>query len=398
MNKSKSKSNSLPLQKGEKIEATVIFADMKDFTKFTENLDPEDIDRIMTKIFSNFESIIKSYDGWVEKYIGDALVAVFGAKLIHEDDPQRAINASLDFLDNLQIINSEIKQKFKIKDKDISFRIGIHSGTLTKGKRGDFEVVSGHALAIASRIQSIAAVNSILVSENVYQKTSNNFLYSQPIDLMIRGKSEKIKVYVVLGRNLSIINYNTEFVGRRILLDKMLKKYLKFDDHTGFCYYVFGEAGIGKTRLIVQFIEEIRKFPLFSSPLFYTSASPYGNSNFSIIIKLLLFYLKFGNIPKLTEVELEKTIFENDLKLDLDKQKILVKLLLLKWSSDIDEKFVFDVLLETYINILDKYNESIYAPIIFISAQTGQRVNKLIEVIKYVANQHSNIYRQYYIH
>lgn len=360
------KKDSLPLQKGERIEATVIFADMKDFTKFTENLDPEDIDKIMTKIFSNFESIINSYDGWVEKYIGDALVAVFGAKHIHEDDPERAINASLDFLDNLQIINSEIKSKFKIKNKDISFRIGIHSGTLTKGKRGEYEVVSGHALAVASRIQSIAAANSILVSEVVYQKTLNKFIFSQPIELTLRGKSESLNAYIVIGRNLSIINYYTEFIGRKDVLDKMLRKYLKFDDLNGFCYYIYGEAGIGKTRLLVQFIEEIRKFPLFSSPLFYTSASPYGNSNFSIIIKLLLFYLKLSNIPKLTEQEILKHLFENNIHLEQNKENTLVKLLMQKWSSDIDEKLVFDTLLEVYTLILKNYEESIYAPIIFI--------------------------------
>lgn len=362
----KNTDDSLPLQKGERIEATVIFADMKDFTKFTENLDPEDIDKIMTKIFSNFESIINSYEGWVEKYIGDALVAVFGAKHIHEDDPERAINASLDFIDNLQIINSEIKSKFKIKNKDISFRIGIHSGTLTKGKRGEYEVVSGHALAVASRIQSIAAANSILVSEIVYQKTLNKFIFSQPIELSLRGKSEILNAYIVLGRNLSIINYYSEFIGRKEILDKMLRKYLKFDDQNGFCYYVYGEAGIGKTRLLVQFIEEIRKFPLFSSPLFYTSASPYGNSNFSIVIKLLLFYLKLANIPKLTEQEISKSLFENSIELNNDKKDTLVKLFMLKWSSDIDEKLVFDVLLEVYTLILKKFEESIYSPIIFI--------------------------------
>ncbi len=358
--------DSLPLQRGERIEATVIFADMKDFTKFTENLDAEDIDKIMNKIFSNFESIIKGYDGWVEKYIGDALVAVFGAKHIHEDDPERAINASLDFFDNLQILNSEIKSKFKIRNKDISFRIGIHSGTLTKGKRGDFEVVTGHALAIASRIQSIAAANSILISETIYSKTSTKFIFSEPIELSIRGKSEKLNAFIVLGRNLSIINYNTEFIGRNQILDKMLRKYLKFDDQAGFCYYLYGEAGIGKTRILVQFIEEIRKFPLFASPLFYTSASPYGNSNFSIIIKLLLFYLKLANIPKLSEQEILKHLFENGIKLEQDKEKVLIKLLSLKWSGDLDEKTVFDTLLNAFLIILKKFEESIYAPIIFI--------------------------------
>jgi len=385
----KNKDETLPLQKGEKIEATVIFADMKDFTKFTENLEPEDIDKIMTKIFSNFESIIKSYDGWVEKYIGDALVAVFGAKHIHEDDPQRAINASLDFLENLQIINFDIKSKFKIKNKNISFRIGIHSGILTKGKRGDFEVVTGHALAVASRIQSIAASNTILVSSTVYQKTYNHFIFSEPIPLNLKGKSEIINAHVVIGRNLSIINYNTEFIGRKAFLDKMLRKYLKFDEQSGFCYYIFGEAGIGKTRLLVQFIEEIRKFPLFSSPLFYTSASPYGNSHFSVIIKLLLFYLKLANIPKLSEQEIAKSIFENEIKLQEKNEAILIKLLAHKWSGDIDEKLVFDTLLLTYLSVLKKYEESIYAPIVFvdnityIDKKSRDFLRYLIDHIKY---------------
>ncbi|MFN3411768.1 MAG: hypothetical protein ACK4YF_06395, partial [Exilispira sp.] len=94
--------------------------------------------------------------------------------------------------------------------------------------------------------------------------------------------------------------------------------------------------------------------------------SPYGNSNFSIVIKLLLFYLKLGNIPKLSEQEIKNSLFENDIKLGDDKEKIILRLLTLKWSGDLDEKLVFDALLEAYTSILKKYEESIYAPIIFI--------------------------------
>ena len=100
--KESSRNSDMSLKKGQRIEATLVFADMKDFTKMTENLDPEDVDKIMNEVFYHFEKIINSYEGWVEKYIGDALVAVFGAKIVHEDDPSRAINASLDFLESLK--------------------------------------------------------------------------------------------------------------------------------------------------------------------------------------------------------------------------------------------------------------------------------------------------------
>jgi len=387
--KKSSQNSDMSLKKGQRIEATLVFADMKDFTKITENLDPEDVDKIMNEVFYHFEKIINSYEGWVEKYIGDALVAVFGAKIVHEDDPSRAINASLDFLETLSFINNEIKSKYNISLKDISFRIGIHTGIVTKGKRGDFDVVTGHALAIASRLQSVAAVNTILISDIVYEKVKEHFIFSAPINISVKGKSSQLIGYVVLGRNQNILSYSTSFVGRRAILDNILRKYLKHDDRTGFCFYIWGEAGIGKTRLMMQFIEEIRKFPNYNSPLLYTRASPYGNSDFSIIIKLILFYLNLSNIPNISENEILKSLFENGINFENEKKHILTELLRAKNYKKYDEKRIFDILLEVWQNIIKRFENSIYSPVViidnitFIDKKSRDFIRYLIDHIDY---------------
>ena len=85
------------LKTGERRNASVLFSDMKGFTALSESMDPEEMDSLMNRVFALFESIIKKYDGVVEKYIGDALVAVFGVPRVHEDDAFRAVTAALEF-------------------------------------------------------------------------------------------------------------------------------------------------------------------------------------------------------------------------------------------------------------------------------------------------------------
>ncbi|MFW6214270.1 MAG: adenylate/guanylate cyclase domain-containing protein, partial [Spirochaetota bacterium] len=173
------------LKRGERRNVTVLFADMKGFTGLSEQMDPEEMDALMSRVFGIYESIIKSYGGTVEKYIGDALVAVFGVPELHEDDASRAVNASLDFLEQIDALNRRGSHR-----RDIEFRVGIHTGLITTGKRGEHEVVTGHAMAVASRLQSGADPGTILVSEATRRNVAHDFTFGPGRQVEVRGEAE----------------------------------------------------------------------------------------------------------------------------------------------------------------------------------------------------------------
>ena len=198
------------LRHGERRYVTVLFADMKGFTDLSRRLDPEEMDLLMERVFGRFESIISAYGGSVEKYIGDALVAVFGVPQIHEDDPTRAVYAALDFLDQLK--NIKLGDSGEIAP--VGFRIGINTGLITTGKRGQQEVVTGHAMAVAARLESEAELNSVFVSEATREKCSDDFVFSKRQLLRLSEEAEPVAAYKVLGRIETPPVSDLPFLGR----------------------------------------------------------------------------------------------------------------------------------------------------------------------------------------
>lgn len=284
------------LRSGERRNVTVLFSDMKGFTNLSEKMDPEEVDSLMGRIFAAFEATVRKYGGVVEKYIGDALVAVFGAQHIHEDDASRAINAALDFLD-------ESNRTFSGRGVETKFRTGVHTGLIATGKRGDFDVVTGHAMSIASRLQELAPPNGVLVSGSTREKCENDFLFGDHVDLKLKGKREALTAFVVAGRNTDPLRYSTPFAGRDQQLKDLLKVYLKADAGGSAGAFVLGDAGIGKTRLVAQLIAKLKAFPDFASPVLYARARRYRALRFSIVNDLLFNYLHIDQYskPKLIE-------------------------------------------------------------------------------------------------
>jgi class 3 adenylate cyclase len=274
----------LNLKTGERRIATVLFSDMRGFSRLSERLDPEETDALMSRLFATFESIIKRYGGYVEKYIGDALVAVFGVPKIHDNDPSLAVNSALDFMQEIGRINA----RFQEGEQKLQFRTGIHTGLVTTGKRGEYDVVTGHALTLAQRIQSSAQINTILVSRSTKEEAEHDFVFSPASTLRIQGVEEKVSVHTVLGRNLSFLKYSTPFVGRDSLLEEMLKEYTGKEGEKFSTFYITGGAGIGKTRIAAQFMEEISRFPRFSSPQLFARSTPFTDAPYDAIIDLIL--------------------------------------------------------------------------------------------------------------
>ncbi|MDP3179411.1 MAG: adenylate/guanylate cyclase domain-containing protein, partial [Spirochaetaceae bacterium] len=275
------------LKAGERRVATLLFSDMKGFTSLSERMDPEEMDGLMGRVFGLFEEIIKAHGGIVEKYIGDALVAVFGVPELHEDDPSRAVHAAMEFRARL----AEDKRCMDPAGRPLAFRTGIHAGLVTTGRRGEFDVVTGHAMSVAQRLESAADPGEILVSDAVMEKCEDDFDFSAQRWIEAKGKTDRISAYEVRGESAGGPRDAGPLIGRREVLDEMLKAYLRdrYDEVTGF--YLTGEAGIGKTRLAQALIEKIRQFPDFGTPVLVARAQKYRPAPFAAIVDMVLGYL-----------------------------------------------------------------------------------------------------------
>jgi class 3 adenylate cyclase len=268
----KVESASQSLRKGERRNATVLFSDMTGFTSYSQGRDPEEIDRLMTSVFSTFEQIIRRRGGSVEKYIGDALVAVFGVPTLHEDDASRAIHAAWDF-----------KKSAAGEWPELRFRTGIHSGLITTGTRGEFDVVTGHALAIAARLQTSADPGDILVSHDVSQVTRDEFQFSEPREIRVKGHDGPVLVRTVVGPRPDSDPDSEPFAGRETILQELTRRYMQVAGSSSASVVLTGEPGMGVSRVAMRFVAEIREFPRFDSPVFVTRSSSCSPSPYSAV-------------------------------------------------------------------------------------------------------------------
>jgi adenylate cyclase len=188
--------SSLP---SERREVTVIFLDIKDFTHLAERLDPEEATDILNRIFQPIINIIYKYEGSINKFLGDGLMAIFGAPFSHKDDPERAAGASLEIMKSI-----EKNGKLKIGNtKSLKARIGINTGLCISGEIGsalrkEFTVI-GDAVNLASRLQVIAPTGKIVVGERTYQKIKEKFICDLPRKLKIKGKKDLVTAYKLKG-------------------------------------------------------------------------------------------------------------------------------------------------------------------------------------------------------
>ena len=165
----------------ERSEATIIFIDIRDFTKLADQLDPEKATEIINNIFAPIVGIIDKYGGSINKFLGDGLMAVFGTPFSHEDDPERAARASLKIMNS---IDENEKIKIGNQVKSLKARIGINTGLCISGEIGsnsrkEFTVI-GDTVNLASRLQANATPGKILIGEKTFQRINDNFILLLP--------------------------------------------------------------------------------------------------------------------------------------------------------------------------------------------------------------------------
>jgi class 3 adenylate cyclase/tetratricopeptide (TPR) repeat protein len=356
------------IKSGERRTATLLFADLQGFTAMSEHMDPEEIDSLMGRVFDLFAGIIQTHGGVVEKYIGDALVAVFGAPELHEDDPLRALESAIQFIEAM---------RNQIADPShggvLRFRIGIHEGLVTTGTRGGFDVVTGHAMAVAQRLQSAADPDRILVSEAIKLHCEKDYLFSGPRRLDAKGKSETISAWQVEGPALAVDTGTGPFIGRREAIEELLRGYIKDDPSIISGRYIHGEAGQGKSRLVQALIERIRALPEFSSPVLLSKAQKFRAAHYEILCDLILDYLE----PRLKpEQDLEQAILAALPEVDHDHAKRVAALLSLP-EGQTPGTDLLPALFGVFSALMEAQGKAIYSTLIVIdNAQLMDRPSR----------------------
>lgn len=247
---------------------TIMFADIIDSTPIADRTDPEDMRAMLTGYFNLMAAQIRKHGGTLEKYIGDAVMTVFGSPLTHEDDPDRAIRAALD----MQVALNAFNEQRLAQDPEathLHMRIGINTGEVatpssTRHQRGDF-LITGDAVNVAARLQQVAAPDTILVGDRTYLATRDVFDFRPVAPLRLKGKPEPVISYVVLGlqQRTSIITQHPRgidgrqapLIGRQLELTLMHTSYARVQaERHPHLITLLGAPGIGKSRLVREFL------------------------------------------------------------------------------------------------------------------------------------------------
>jgi class 3 adenylate cyclase len=244
-----------PVQEERKI-VTVLFCDLVGFTAASEGADPEDVRSRIRPYHARLRQEIERYGGTVEKFIGDAVMAVFGAPTAHEDDAERAVRAGLRILEAIEELN----------DQDpalaLQVRIGINTGeaVVALGARPEEGegIVTGDVVNTASRMQSAAPVDAIAVSEQTYRQTERVFDYEELEPVQVKGKTEPLALYRPLavrarfGADVTR-THTAPLVGRELEKPLLIGAFERSAQQRS-CQLVtiVGEPGVGKSRLCAE--------------------------------------------------------------------------------------------------------------------------------------------------
>ena len=238
---------------------SVVFVDLVGFTSRSERLDPEEVRAILTPYHGTVRDELESFGGVVEKFVGDAVMAVFGAPTAHGDDPERAVRAALSVRDAVAALNAEQPEL------ELRIRGAVNTGeavvTLSARPALGEAMVAGDVVNTASRLQQHAPVGEIIVGEETYQATRNAIEYEPVEAVTAKGKATPIEAWRAVAaasatgeRNLS----TTPFVGRSRevgLLDATWERVAR--ERRPHLITVLGPPGVGKSRLAAEFTERI---------------------------------------------------------------------------------------------------------------------------------------------
>lgn len=206
---------------GELRIVTVLFLDLHGFTAMSEKMPPDQVTHMMNRCFERLTSTVARFGGYVDKYVGDAMMVLFGAPVAHGDDPERAVRAALALQEELVRFNRHQQQQKA--NVNLQMRIGINTGEVLAGRVGGGQfgqyTVMGDAVNLASRLEHAARVGHVLVGETTHRFTNQVIRYVALPPMSIRGKAEPVQTYEVVGlysQTTSVgATMDSTFIGRQ---------------------------------------------------------------------------------------------------------------------------------------------------------------------------------------
>src|SRR4051812_22722545 len=242
----------------ERRQVTVLFADLSGYTAVAETLDPEALHELVDRCLRRLGQEVERYGGTVDKYIGDNVMATFGAPVAHEDDAERAVRAALGMQEAMTEINEELGERHGVS---FALRVGVNSGEVVAGAIGGGYTVIGDAVNVAARLQSAARPGTVTVGERTYRATADAFEYTELEPLVLKGKSEPVPAWEAVcptalqpvGRPVPL-RPPAPLIGRDFeagLLESLFERVVR--EGRPHLVTVIGQAGVGKSRLLAEF-------------------------------------------------------------------------------------------------------------------------------------------------
>ena len=236
---------------------TALFCDVTGSSSLGERLDPESLRRVMARYFEEARTVIERHGGTVEKFIGDAVMAVFGVPVVHEDDALRAVRAAAELRERLGALNEELERDHGVT---LTVRTGVNTGEVVAGTAE--RLATGDAVVVAQRLEAAAPPGQVLVGETTYRLVRDAVEAEPAGRLALKGKSEPVSAYrlvaVRAGAAGSARRLDSPLVGRAREL-RRLRDAFEAAEARSTCelFTVLGAAGVGKSRLVGEFISSL---------------------------------------------------------------------------------------------------------------------------------------------
>ena len=239
---------------------TVVFTDVTGSTAMGERLDPESLRRVMTRYFDEMQTVVERHGGTVEKFIGDAVMAVFGVPTLHEDDAMRAVRAAWDMGGALATLNEHLRAEW---DVEIVMRTGVNTGEVVAGDASAGQrLVTGDAVNVAARLEQAAPPGHVLLGEHTFRLVRDAVEVEPVQALALKGKVDPVPAYRLVavepGAAGVARHLDSPMVGRDAELATLLQALERAErERSCHLFTLLGSAGVGKSRLVEEFVRRV---------------------------------------------------------------------------------------------------------------------------------------------
>src|SRR2546425_2939307 len=299
---------------GERKSVTVMFSDVSGFTAMSERLDPEEVHAIMDRAFEVILSEVHRYEGTINQFLGDGVMALFGAPIAHEDHAHRALSSALAIQKELEPLAEEVR---RTHDVEFRMRMGINTGLVVVGAIGkdlrmDYTAV-GDTTNLAARLLGLAKPGQIVVSRRTQHLREQFFTFEELGEFQVKGKTDPVRAYALVGEirgrtrlEVSKERGLTPLFGRGPELRRLTDAYRRAAGGQGATVLLAGEPGVGKSRLLYEFLqtlEGLEVLELDATCVSYGRSIPYYP-----ILGLLRRYL--GHTETMTGEQIQRSVTE----------------------------------------------------------------------------------------